>query len=274
MRKKISIALLSILIVPLIALFGCGEVLSYPVYVFSSSTIYGSVSGNGTYNEVENITLTATAKQGSSFVAWIHQNSTLVQNDQNYKIENQTNSNQKVVKSTLTFNVSEQTQWKYTAVFDDNKMMYTKFDSWRITTDPNAEGEEYDNPNLAPLMTVSMELLQGQTSSTLSSIYQVEDKDVRENVIITPENITEILKLQNETKQSIRASTQINFNGRAMSFNFRADLGFQENSEETQNPNYSYQVKYSNEIYQIIFKFRTSTTSEYYLILNYKNLSL
>ena len=137
MRKKISIALLSILIVPLIALFGCGEVLSYPVYVFSSSTIYGSVSGNGTYNEGETITLTATAKQGSSFVAWIHQNSTLVQNDQNYNIENQTNSNQKVVKSTLTFTVSEKTQGKYTAVFDDNKMMYTKFDSWRITTDPN-----------------------------------------------------------------------------------------------------------------------------------------
>jgi len=274
MRKKISIALLSILIVPLIALFGCGEVLSYPVYVFSSSTIYGSVSGNGTYNEGETITLTATAKQGSSFVAWIHQNSTLVQNDQNYNIENQTNSNQKVVKSTLTFTVSEKTQGKYTAVFDDNKMMYTKFDSWRITTDPNSETIDFDDPNILPFMTISMELSQGQTSSNLSSIYQVEDKEVKENVLIIPENITEILKMQNEIKQSVKAVTQINYNDRAMSFNFRADLGFQENSEEIQNPNYSYQVKYSNGTYRIIFKFKTSTTNEFYLIINYKNLNI
>jgi len=100
-----------------------------------------------------------------------------------------------------------------------------------------------------------------QPDCNQTSLLSKEDKEVKENVLIIPENITEILKMQNEIKQSVKAVTQINYNDRAMSFNFRADLGFQENSEEIQNQNYSYQVKYSNGTYRIIFKFKTCSVT-------------
>lgn len=273
MKKKLSILLLSIFVIPLVALFGCDEVLSYPVYVYSSSTIYGSVAGTGTYDDGSTVTLTANAKQGSHFICWIYENSKQISNDATYKINNTLNSSQKTEKSTLTFSMSTKTQGKYTAVFDDNKMMYVKFHSYRFTTTPDANGED-DDINKDLLMTASMEISQGSTSTNLTSIYKSEELEIKDNLNIYPENISGILKLSTTSNQHIRANTQLAYNGKSMTFNFRADIGFQENTEKIQSNNYSYQISYSEGVYKLVFEFKLSADKTCYLILNYENLSI
>ena len=282
MKKKFSVLLIAILVLPLIALFGCDEALSYPIYVYSSSTIYGSVSGSGTYKEGQTITLTASAKKGSHVVGWIYQNSALIENGDSYKIENTTNSEQLPEKSILSFTLSEKTQGKYTAVFDDAKMMYIKLDSFRITSNPNLSGEA-DDPEKNAIMNANISLSQGSSSANLTTFYQTENLDIKDNTNITPEKVTDILKLSTTTNQHIKATTQLVYKEKTMSLNFRADIGFQTSTNQDPNSveddwidssNYSYQIKYSEGSYDVIFKFKVSTEDTFYLILSYKNLAI
>ena len=77
MKKKISVFALILLILPLLALFGCGSKDSFYVSVESSwtgliaGTLGGTVSGSGNYTEEKSVTLTATAKPDSTFIAWV-----------------------------------------------------------------------------------------------------------------------------------------------------------------------------------------------------------
>lgn len=272
MKKKFSLLLLSIFVLPLIALFGCGEVLSYPVYVYSSSTIFGSVSGTGTYDEGTTVTLTATAKQGSHFICWVYENTKEIVNDSTFKINNNLDSSQKTEKSTLSFTMNASTQGKYTAIFDDNKMMYVKFNSYRITTNPEIDGEDEDI-NQDAIMTSTIDLSQGPTSSNLSTVYKAEDVEIKDNLNIYPENITGILKLSATSNQHIRANTQFAYNGKSMTFNFRADIGFQQSTEKIASNNYNYQITYNEGNYKIAFEFKVSADKTFYMILNYTNLT-
>lgn len=272
MKKKVCLMLLALFIIPIFAILGCGDVSSYPVTVFPSSAVYGYVSGNGTYKEGDVVTLTATAKQNSKVIAWVYQNSVLIENGNGYSIANQTDSSQKVTKSTLTFTMNSSNQGRYTAVFDEQKIMYTKLTSWHMTTNLESESTDYDDPNKQPLLSATMEFSQGSSSSTLSTVYSIEEQEVKENLIYTPENITQVLKLDDSNKCHIKVSSQLSYNGKNMTIPFRADIGFQETIDEVQTTNYSYQINYNDGKYEIIFKFKVPTDKYIYLILNYENL--
>ena len=71
MKKKFFVLLLAVLILPTVALLGCGTKNSFAVTVFASSGTYGAVKGDGTYEEGSVVSLTATAKAGSQVVAWV-----------------------------------------------------------------------------------------------------------------------------------------------------------------------------------------------------------
>ena len=271
MKKKLPLLLLIIFVIPIFALFGCKDVSSYGVVVYSSAGMYGAVTGNGTYKEGSTVTLTATTKQGSSFICWVYQNSTQLENGSVYKIDNTTNSAEKIEKSTLTFTASSTTQGAYTAVFSDNKMMYAKLSSLRITSTPDADGEE-DNLEKDPIMTATISILQGNSSTNLSSVYQIENAEIKDNVNIVPENITEVLKLETNQTKHIRANAQFVYNERTISITFRADINFQTSTDWISGNNYKYKIQYADGNYKIIFQFQVATDLAYNLVLNYAEL--
>lgn len=277
MKKKLSILLLSVFIVPLIALFGCGEVSSYSVSVESSSTIYGntfvngSSSGQETFNEGQSISLTANALNGSSFICWVYQKNTEISNNAPYIISNTTDENGKITSSVLTFNMSATTQGNYTAIFEDGKMMYTKLQSLRITSTPDVAGEE-DDLSKEPLMSANITVSQGQSSAMLSTAYSAEGLEIKDNVLIHPENVTQVLNLSASANRIITASTQMTLGERTITINFRAEVGFQQNSPWTTANNYRYKVDYANETYTLTFAFQTDADTTYYLVLEYANL--
>lgn len=272
--KKKFIVLFFAIVLPIFAFSGCGSVSSYPVTAFPSSAVYGFTSGNGTYAEGETVTLTATAKQGSCFIAWVYQNSKLVENGNNFKISNQTDSAQKITKSILTFKINSANQGRYTAVFDEEKIMYAKFTSWRITTDPTKTPDQVENAIDPVLMTATLNFSQGISSTNLTSIYSVENKEIKENLLYKPENITEVLKLEDSAKRHIYASAQFNYNNKIMTIPFRADIEFFQSTEEIETSNYSYQITYKDGIYEIVFKFKVGTDKQFYLVLDWANLNV
>lgn len=270
MKKKFSAFLLCLVMFPLVALFGCDEVSSYSVTVSSSSTIHGSVSGAGTYEEGSTVTLTANAKGGSSVVAWVYQNSTQLQDGDVFSISDTTNEANVVTSSTLTFTMNATTQGSYTAVFSDSKMMYVKLDSYFLTTNPESAGMEDDG--LQPtLMTANIDVAQGQ--SALTTIFTAEGVALRDGVIVSAENITGVLNLSTTTAQNIRVNVVFTMNERTFTFNnLRASLLFQEDVAETSGANHTYSVSYSDGTYRISFNF-TIDGQNYHLILNYCNLA-
>ena len=265
MKKKLPLLIVLCLVFPLFALLGCGEVNSYPVTVYQSSS-KGSVGGSGTYAEGSTVTLTANAF-GSHVVAWIYQRTIQIENDETYTITNTLDSAEQPVKSTLTFTMNAQTQGAYTAVFSDGKVMYVKYDNMRLTTDLNAPATE--TPTAEPITTASFELSQGTTE--LSTILSETEVVFYENVAIRPEKMNSVLNLQMNTTQHIRASVVFSHNNLSSTFNFRSDIKFQENIEEIANSNHTSQVRFANDAYEIIFKFNLDGQT-YYLILTYKSL--
>lgn len=273
MKKKFSLLLLSIFIVPLFALFGCDEAKSFPVTVFPSWGEAGSVSGNGTYKEGETVTLTAVAStiKDSSVVAWVYQNSLEITDDETYKIVNETNSAQKITKSTLTFVMSESTQGRYTAVFDENKLLYTKLTSWRLTSTPDVDGELDDGR--ASVMSGTIEVSQGENSSNLTTAYSAEEVEIKNNVTNAIQSVKNVLELSSTTPRYIKAAVQLTYNSKIMVFNLRADITNGKSTGVIQSSNYTYQIKYSDGTYNIIFSMKLNQTETYYLILQYKTLN-
>ncbi len=267
MKKKFSICLLSLIMLPLIAFFGCDTPSSYSVKVSSSSTIQGSVSGSGTYEEGSTITLTATAKSGKTFVAWVYQNTTMLQDDSTYTITN-TTSDGLINKSTLTFTASSSTQGTYTAVFAEDQMMYVIFDSLYLSTSADATGTD-DDGTQEELLTATIDISQGQNSYV--TIYS-SSMTLRDSVLVSAEDITGVLNLSTETAQYVRANVVFTVDGVNYTYTFRASLLFQQDIEQTSGTNYSYTVTYTNGVYKICFAFELDGT-EYYLTLNYVNLS-
>jgi len=268
MKKKLTFMLLISLIMPLFALFGCDEVSSYPVTVYPSSAIYGSVSGNGTYSEGTTVQLIANAKQGSHFIAWIYQNTTQIENNATYSISNTLNSEDKATKSVLRFTMNSNTQGTYTAVFAERKIMYVKFDSLWLTTNPENTPVESDITSPV-VMTANLDLSQG--GSEMNTIFEKDGIELRENVLIRPEKMLSVLRLHPTSTQHIRANTQFKYNETNITINFRADIDFQESTEIKDGNNYTYQIQYKDGNYKIIFNFKLPAKS-YYLILNYKEL--
>lgn len=271
MKKKLSFLLLAIFVFPLVAMFGCNQVVSYSVVAYSSSAIHGNVSGSGTFKDGSTVMLTANAISGNSFVCWVFQNTTQLEDDSAYKINNTFNSTQKIEKSVLTFTMTSERQGNYTAVFNDSKTMYIKFNSFRFTSTPDQLAEE-DSMGKAKIMDANISLSQG-SSTSLRTVYEENGLAIKDNVGLKPEKVSEVLKLSATANQHIRAATQLAYSGKTMSISFRADIGFQISTDWIVGTNFDYKVIYASGSYQIVFKFKVSTDQTYYLVLNYSNLS-
>lgn len=279
MKKKWVMLLLIVLIMPIVALFGCDEVSLYSVSVFTSSSKYGKVmlnnssSGSGTFSEGSTITLTATTLNGSSFICWAYQNSVEIANDSTYKITNTTDSDNKTTKSVLTFSINSTTQGNYTAIFSDGEMMYTQFQSMRITSTPDEDGEA-DDLSKQPIMSGTVSVAQGYSSSTLYTSCQWQGLEIKDNVNIYPEDVSSLLYLAAPpTNRQIVATTQFEYENHSVSITFRAGISYKTNKAWTTESNYSYKIDYADGVYKITFKFNVSTDMSYYLILNYAELA-
>lgn len=278
MKKKLILIMLTLFVLPIFALFGCDDVSSYGITVFSSSDSLGSVSGYGTFKDGSNITLTASQKGNGQFVGWVYENAKLLADDQTYKIE--TNE----TKSTLTFVVSQNTQGSYTAVFDDKtqtenkRMMYIKLDSYRFVSqqayETNENGLNTDDENLSNVITANMTISHGQSSSNLTEILSIADTDLKDNLNYHPEEMNQVLNLNAYTSQHLYIDLDGRIGSSIVSKDFRTNLAYQTSTTKNQTQNYASQVTYNpNGTYEIKFEFDFDD-EKYYLILNYKNLTV
>lgn len=264
MKKKFSVLLLAIVVLPLLALFGCNEVSSYPVYVFSSYLDCGSVAGAGTYKEGETVTLLANAKDGSNFICWVFQNSTELSNGEIFNITNETDTAQKIKRSTLSFVMTSDRKGKYTAIFSDTKMMYAKLDSMYLTTDLTAEPKE-DDATKEAILSESLHISQGMTNSNLVTVFENSEVDFKDSTLISFKDINQVLKLSTDVEQLLKVELGTK--------TLRASLTFQTNKDWVENSNYSYKVSYENGTYKIVFSFDSGENQTLYLVLNYHNLT-
>lgn len=276
MKKKLSILILSIFVLPIFALFGCNDVQSFGITVFSSSEALGAVSGYGTFEEDSTVTLYATPKTNGKFVAWIYQGSTLLSDGDIYKIESTE------AKSTLSFNANAVTQGSYTAVFENksssqNNMMYIKLDSYRI-----ASAESYqqlpagipENDSLETLITTNLTISHGKTSNNLNNVLTLENTELKDNMIYKPEDINQVLNLDAYGARHLCVQLNGKFVGNlnTTTKELRANIDYKE-STTSQNQGYLAEVSYNTKgTYEIKFKFEQENQT-YYLLLTYKNLS-
>lgn len=266
MKKKLSILLLAILIIPVFTLLGCGTPETYKVSVSSSDAHFGIVEGQGTFTEGSDITLSATAWSGSSFVAWIFEEQTEILDNETYSIVNTTVGG-KTNSSTITFKSSSETAGNYTAVFADPAMQYAKLSSWYVsqTKDSTPEAET----NLKPvIMQASMTVSQGK--SITSEIYTTDAVDIKENVEVEVET-NSILKLAYGENYQIKIKPRLQLSGMTSSPTMNAYISYQKSTESVEETGYSYQINYSNGVYRIEYKI-TISGQEFYVNLLYKNL--
>ena len=153
MKKKISILLLVILVLPLFAFLGCGRTTYYKVTL--------SYSGSGHIDPPQTSYAAGSSVHfvaSGNVVAWVYQNSTLLKDDTTYSIKT-TKSGDVVTKSELSFKATAETKGAYTAVFSDEKMPYAKLHSYRITTDITKAAEQ-DAPSKPVIMTAKFAVSQ------------------------------------------------------------------------------------------------------------------
>ncbi len=277
MKKKFSLLLLAIFVFPVLALFGCDEVVTHGVTVYSSSETLGAVSGYGTYAEDTSVTLTATPKTAGRFVAWVYQGATEIADNEVYTIETSE------TKSTLTFTMNATTAGSYTAVFESksqvqNNMMYIKLHSYRFVSNDSfiqtPEGIEVGNENIETGLTANLVVSHGKTSNVLNEVLNLENVELKDNVIYTPEDINQVLNLDAYTPRHLRVqvSGRIGTSLNTTIKDLRADIMFKQD-DEAENPSYATNVVYnSNGTYTICFTF-AQDEEIYHLILTYKNLT-
>ena len=142
MKKTLkSIFLSFILICSSLMLYACGpEPNKFDVSVNVWYSNYGLASGTGTYNEDENVTISAEPKNNAKFIAWMKDN-IIVSYEDNY-----------------TFKISQQTAGNYTAIFScpDLELVVLEKVEYIDNYDENTEitavsmdlglGNSYNNP--------------------------------------------------------------------------------------------------------------------------------
>ena len=222
MKKNFAIFLLALIITPIFALFGCDDVSSFPVVVYSSSIVHGSVSGSGTFKEGQEVTLTATAKRlngsTSHFICWLYENSTIVNDENIYTIENTLDSDEKPIKSTLTFTMSKETKGNYTAVFEEEKMMYAKLSGFVVAKQesiPEIESidELYDcfnDPEQATeICNSSITISQYQDAMTPITALSATDFVLKDYVYNQTDEVVEVFKITPDTLQHLNITLQM-----------------------------------------------------------------
>ncbi len=276
MKKKLTIFVMALLIFPILALVGCGAKDSYSVEVNSSwtgiltGTRGGTVSGSGSYKEGSSVTLTATAKPESSFIAWVYEDSVLITGGSGYSIDNRRSTNDKISESKLTFKANSKTKGKYTAVFDDNKMVYTKLTAWRVTDDYSLPAES-DETLAQEVLTTNLYISQGNVNS---DIYSAEGLSFLNNVNNKTNKVKDILKLSAEEAQDLVVDFSLIRDGSTVYSNLlRAEIEFGESVDKFSDATNPYKVNYTeNGTYEIIFKIAFGQ-EEKYLVIEYSNLN-
>ncbi len=278
MKKKISVFALILLILPLLALFGCGSKDSFYVSVESSwtgliaGTLGGTVSGSGNYTEEKSVTLTATAKPDSTFIAWVYEDSLLITGNKTYTVDNNRDSSNKITKSTLKFKSGSKTKGRYTAVFADNKIAYTMLTSWRITDDLDAPAEENNVSTTPVTMSANLYIKQGNSNY---DVYSGVNYEVKNNVI-NHTNVNEVFKLNPHEPQELYVDLTINEDLANFSKLMTASIPFAETTEfvNGEDNTYSYKTIYNKKgTYEVVFKFNFNS-SERFLVIEYSNLTV
>ena len=266
MKKKLSFLMLAVFILPVLTFFGCGTSETHKISASSSDINFGIVEGQGTYSEGSEITLTATAFSGSSFVGWIFEEQTLLDNGETYSISNTTESD-KTKTSTLTFKCTSATKGNYTAVFEDPEMQYAKLSSWYISKTEDSAPES--ETSLKPvLMQASMSISQGK--SVTSEIYSTDAVDIKENVEVEAQT-NNVLKLEYGQNYQVKIKPILQIGTLRASPTMIAYLSYKKTSEKVEETGYSYKVTYENGVYIVQFEI-TISEQTYYINLLYKNL--
>ena len=277
MKRKLALVLILALF-PLIAVFGCNEKpATYFVSVSTNSISEGRVNqiNETPYTEGTTLTLTATSNQKSdgtstNFITWLFQDETIIENGEQYSIKNETKvfgEEERIVSSVLTFKVNKNTQGHYTAIFEDGKMNYIKFDSLFLTTDTE-NPPTIDDGSKIPFKVASFEILQ---SNDLKLAFSTYDTNVKDNVLLTPEKVSEVLKLDTRTSQKLRINARIDNTTRT----FDAEILFRPDEYVDNNPSsaYTHNVQYDSATQTYLVSFDFSIGSENLRLgINFKNL--
>ncbi len=275
MKKRLSLLLLIVLVLPIFALIGCGSTTTYAVSLFCYDT-YGTAYGYGSYEEGKSVTLTANAKPNCYFVGWVKENTILLQADEIYSITNTQNSQSKIGSSSLSFTMSAATAGKYTAVFEkdntsDSIMDYIKLSSLRFVTTKTAEGEPEESQT--PIMTTTMSILEG-SSTSLNKIYEAEELHVMDNAKIDLSSNRNVMRFNGRSPQSVSVRTFSIYKENPITLNFYADINFKQSTERTEVANqYAYEVIFANGTYTVVFSYNLDAETVMNLILEYKNLA-
>jgi len=280
MKKKLSLLLLVMFIIPVFAIFGCDEVSYFSVAVKSSSSTLGTVVDiNGTYEEGTTITLKATRKTGEQqngyFICWLHENSTVVTHGETYEITPTKDENDVVVSSTLKFDLNQNTQGTYTAVFGGldgsiNNMMYAKLESFRLAKQSsfilNTNGLTEDSDSIEVLPSVTFSVQHGPTSSNLQQAHSETDRALKDNLIYNAENVSNVVYLATNQHLLFKVG----------SLNLRAELKYRSSTPSTIVNNYEYIIDYGDDVYTVMFGFNTTlsdTAEDYVAVLTFRHLS-
>lgn len=270
MRKKILIFLCALLILPVLSFFGCGDVTNYVVSASVNDANYGRISGFGTYAEGSNITLTANANSTKKFVCWVFGDTNLISNGSNFSISTDENK----LKSTISFKVSKETAGKYTAIFEDENMMWTKFSSIRFSKAENAtEQDEGQN-----MLNAEISLFNGTNAAALEQVFSQTDTAFQEDVALEIDT-NKLLYTSFDKQNQILLRAKLKYDeSSTRSLNLRASFDCKTNSDgfvEVQNEtyNYFYKVTYENG-YEIVFKYPVSQTDFHYIVIKYIDLRI
>ena len=263
MRKRFLVFLCALLVLPVLSFFGCGDVSNFVISASVNDAGYGRISGFGTFSEGSSITLTADANSDKKFVAWVFGDTNMLSNESPYSISTDSNG----LKSTISFKVSKETAGKYTAIFEDENMMWTKFESIRFSKSETAEEKTEE------MLTADINLYNGTNSASLEQVISETDISIKEDVAQEIET-NKLLYTSFEKQNQILLRVVLKDENSTRSFDLRANFACKTNDFveiHTDNYDYDYKVTYNNG-YEIVFKYPVSETEFNYIFLKYVDL--
>lgn len=148
-NKKCLVLAILMIFTMCFSLFGCGPAPDrYKVNVNVWYSNYGTTYGGGTFDEGSTVTINATPKQNSKFIAWMKEN-IVVSREQNY-----------------SFKINKATTGTYTAIFSCPELELATVKGINFT-------DEYEEDSLE-FAVLNAEFLIGGTFKTLETAYKTD----------------------------------------------------------------------------------------------------
>ncbi len=274
MKKKLCLLLLIVLIVPVVAFFGCGTTnyYNFSYRVSGKGNVVGSglssYTCSGTFSEGSRVSLTATPDDGETFLGWVFRRTILIVDGQNGYSISSTNKN----GSTLSFSASANREGQYTAVFSDkvagtneDLVDYVKLDGFKF---------EKNQPVEESLFTINaLDIAQGGSSNPEVQYEMIFDGGlaVQQNIIYKVDDYFQANKVMlltslddmGESQKRVKATLRIG--NSFVRFDDEYIKIFLREKQESDK------VTYSNGTYEVRFSF-TYSNEQYNLVLIYKAL--